>query len=202
MQILAALVIVSLLEVARRRLSVDKPGGLQQTFEVISEGIGAQTDDIVGHGGRRFVPLLFTLAMFIFLCNVIGIIPGLETPTDQITVTVGCALVAFCYDNFWGAKHHGIGHYLKTFLGPILPLAPLMLPIEIVSHLARVLSLSVRLMANMLAGHQVTLAFTSFVPILVPVIFEGLHIFVAALQAFVFILMTMIYLGGAVSEEH
>jgi F-type H+-transporting ATPase subunit a len=77
-----------------------------------------------------------------------------------------------------------------------------MLPIEIVSHLARVLSLSVRLMANMLAGHQVTLAFTSFVPILVPVIFEGLHIFVAALQAFVFILMTMIYLGGAVSEEH
>jgi len=202
MQILAAGVMVILLSLARRRLSVDKPGGLQQTFEMLSEAIGEQSDDIVGHGGRRFVPLLFTLAMFIFLCNILGIIPTLETPTDQISVTVGCALVAFCYYNFWGARHHGVGHYMKTFMGPIAIMAPLMVPIEIVSHLARVLSLSVRLYANMLAGHQVTLVFTSLVPLLVPVVFEGLHIFVAALQAFIFILLTMIYLAGAVSEEH
>ena len=202
MQILAAVVMVALLEMVRRRLSVERPGGLQQTFEGLAGAIGEQSDDIVGHGGRRFVPLLFTLAMFIFICNVLGIIPTLETPTDKISVTVGCALVAFCYYNFCGARHHGIGHYLKTFMGPIAPMAPLMVPIEIVSHLARVLSLSVRLYANMLAGNQVTLVFTALVPLLVPVVFEGLHIFVAALQAFIFVLLTMIYLAGAVSEEH
>jgi len=202
MQILAVLVLMILMAVARSRLSVDKPGGLQQFFEMITGAIGEQLDDIVGHGGRKFVPLLFTLAMFIFVCNVLGIIPGFATPTDQITVTLGCALVAFCYYNYWGARHHGVGHYLKTFMGPVWWLAIIMIPIELVSHLARVLSLSVRLYANMLAGHQVTLVFTSLVPVLVPVVFEGLHIFVAALQAFIFILLTMIYLAGAVSEEH
>jgi F-type H+-transporting ATPase subunit a len=202
MQILAALVIVILLTLVRSRLSVDKPGGLQQAFEMIVEGIAGQLDDIVGHGGKKFVGLLFTLAIFIFVCNVLGIIPGFATPTDQISVTAGCALVAFFYYNYWGARHHGILHYMKTFMGPIPLMAPLMIPIEIVSHLARVLSLSVRLYANMLAGHQVTLVFASLVPVLVPVVFEGLHIFVAALQAFIFILLTMIYLAGAVSEEH
>jgi F-type H+-transporting ATPase subunit a len=202
MQVLAALLIVIVLTLVRSRLSVDKPGSLQQFFEMITEGIGGQLDDIVGHGSRKFIPLLFTLAIFIFVCNVLGIIPGFATPTDQITVTAGCALVAFCYYNYWGARHHGIGHYLKTFMGPIPILAPLMIPIELVSHLARVLSLSIRLYANMLAGHQVTLVFTGLVPLLVPVVFEGLHIIVAALQAFIFVLLTMIYLAGAVSEEH
>lgn len=202
MQILAALVLVALMSWVRSRLSADQPGKLQQVMELLTDGLGSQAEDVVGHGALKFVPLLFTLAMFIFVCNVLGIIPTLETPTDQISVTAGCALVAFVYYNYWGVRHHGLVPYLKTLMGPVLWLAWLMVPIELISHFARLLSLSVRLYANMLAGHLVTLVFIGLIPVLVPVVFEGLHVFVAALQAYIFVLLTMVYLAGAVSEEH
>jgi F-type H+-transporting ATPase subunit a len=117
-------------------------------------------------------------------------------------VTVGCALVTFAYYNYVGARAHGGGKYMAHFAGPMPILAPLMLPIELISHLARPLSLSVRLFANMYAGEQVTLVFLSLTYLVVPVAFMGLHIFVAFLQAYVFVLLTMTYVGGAVATEH
>jgi len=213
MQIVVALVLMGLFAWLRWRLSVDRPGKVQQVMELVVEGLGDQSEEIIGHEGRKFLPFLFTLAIFIFLCNVLGLIPGFETPTGiyveqapfklvGIYVTVGCALAAFVYYNYSGIRHHGLLSYARTFLGPVLVMAPLMFLIEVVSHSARVLSLSVRLFANMMAGHQITLIFASLLPLGVPVVFEGLHIFVAALQAFIFVVLTMVYLAGAVAEEH
>jgi F-type H+-transporting ATPase subunit a len=189
-------------------LSVERPGRIQQLMELLFEGIESQSQEIIGHGdhgapdGKQFAPLLFTLGLYIFLCNALGTIPIFETPTDQIMVTAGCALVAFMYYNFWGIRHHGILGYAKSFLGPVWWLAPLMLIIELISHLARALSLSVRLYANMLAGHRITLVFFSLIPVVLPSFFGALHIAVGALQAFIFVLLTTIYLSGAVSEAH
>lgn len=203
MQLLAALIIMALLGVVRAGVSMDRPGKLQQFFELIIDGIDGMLDEIVGHGAKIFIPMLFTLALFIFISNILGIIPTLETPTDQISATLGLALVAFVYYNYWGIHHHGVLGYIKaSFMGPMLAIAPLMLPIELVSHLARVLSLSVRLMANMIAGHNITLIFAGLVPLGLPILFEGLHMFVGALQAYVFIMLTTVYLAGAVAEEH
>lgn len=202
MQILVVAFIMIVLAVVRSQLSVDKPGKLQQLFEMIYEGLEAQGEEIIGHGAKTFVPLLFTIALFIFLCNVLGIIPTLETPTGEIYVTVGCALSALVYYHYWGLRHHGPFGYIKTFMGPMMAIAWLMLPIELVSHLARGLSLSVRLWANMVAGENISMIFMRLVPIGVPVIFEGLHIFVGLLQTYIFVLLTMVYLAGAVSEEH
>ncbi len=203
MQVFAALVIMVILGVVRAGISMDRPGKLQQFFELIIDGIDGMLDEIVGHGAKVFIPMLFTLALFIFLCNILGIIPSLATPTDQVSATLGLALVAFVYYNYWGIHHHGVRGYIKaSFMGPMMAIAPLMLPIEIVSHLARVLSLSVRLMANMIAGHNITLIFAGLVPLGLPILFEGLHMAVGALQAYVFIMLTTVYLAGAVAEEH
>jgi F-type H+-transporting ATPase subunit a len=213
MQIFVAGIIMIVLALARRRLSVDKPGGLQQVLEMVVDGLGAQAEEIVGHGGKKFLPLLLTLALFIFVSNVLGLVPILESPTGiyepeapfpmiGIYVTLGCALVALGYYHYWGIHHHGFVGYIRTFMGSVIFIAPLMFVIEVVSHLARGLSLSVRLFANMMAGHLVSLVFFSLVPVIIPVIFEGLHIFVALLQTYIFVMLTMVYLGGAVSEEH
>jgi F-type H+-transporting ATPase subunit a len=203
MQVLAALILMGILGVVRVGVSMDRPGKLQQFFELLIEGIDGMLEEIMGHGGRTFIPMLFTLALFIFLSNILGIIPSLETPTDQIAVTLGLALVSFVYYNYWGIHHHGVFGYIKaSFMGPMMAIAPLMLPIEIVSHLARVLSLSVRLMANMIAGHNITLIFMGLVPLGLPIMFEGLHLAVGALQAYVFVMLTAVYLAGAVAEEH
>lgn len=203
MQVLVVLILVVLLSWVRRRLSVDRPGVMQQFLELAVEGLETQGEEIIGHGAKRFLPLVFTLGIFIFLCNILGIVPTLETPTDQIYVTVGCALVSLVYYHYQGIRHHGLLGYIRTFMGPVLAIGPLMLLIEIVSHLARGLSLSVRLMANMVAGNNITLVFEERIYGLVaPIPFEGLHIFVGALQAYIFVLLTMVYLAGAVAEEH
>jgi len=202
MQIIVVAIIMVLLWVVRRRLSMDKPGKLQQVMELVVDGLGSQAEEIIGHGSKKFLPLLLTLGLFIFLSNILGMIPSLSTPTAEISVTLGCAVAAFAYYNYWGLHHHGLFGYLRTFMGPVLAIGPLMFLIEIVSHLARVLSLSVRLMANMLAGQNISLIFMGLVPLAVPVVFEGLHMFVALLQAYIFVLLTMVYLAGAVSEEH
>ena len=128
-------------------------------------------------------------------------IPGFESPTAVAVVPLGCALAAFIYYQVQGFKHAGIG-YLKHFAGPMPVLAPLMVPIELISHLARVLSLTVRLYANMYAGDMVTVVFVSLIPVAIPIPFLGLHIFVSLLQTYIFVLLTTVYLQGAVSEEH
>jgi F-type H+-transporting ATPase subunit a len=202
MQILVALLMVGILLAVRSSLSVEKPGTLQHIFELIHSFISQTSDEQVGHhDGHKHVLLFETLFIFLLLANLIGLIPGFMSPTQAIYVPLGCALVAFLYYNYVGLKKDA-GHYLKHFLGPIPVLAPLMIPIEIISHIARPLSLTIRLFANMYAGEQVTLVFLSLTYLVAPVIFMGLHVFVSVLQAYIFVLMTMIYVAGAVAEEH
>jgi F-type H+-transporting ATPase subunit a len=151
MQLLVAILMVILLFVLKSRLSVDKPGTLQHLFEMIHGFIKDTADDQVGHDGHKHVLLFETLFIFLLLANLIGMIPGFMSPTQAIYVPLGCALLAFAYYNYVGLKKDA-GHYLKHFLGPIPALAPLMVPIEIISHVARPLSLTIRLFANMYAG--------------------------------------------------
>jgi len=185
-----------------RRLSVDRPGMWQHALEVSWNGIGDHGDEVIGHGGgHRFLPYLFTLFFFILICNLIGMIPGFESPTADITVTVGLALITFFYYHAVGIHRHGVFGYLKTFAGPILGLAWLMFPLEIFSHFARVLSLSVRLYANMYAGELITTIFLALVPVS-GFLFLGLHTFIALLQAYIFLVLAMVYLSGALAEEH
>lgn len=201
MQVLAVIVLIVFFLIVRSRLSVDKPGKLQLTVEMAEEFMGDQAEQIIGHDYRRHLPYLVALGFFILLCNLLGLIPGFESPTADPTVPLGCAVATFIYYHFYGIRHHG-AHYIKQFLGPLGALAWLMLPIEIISHFARILSLTVRLYANMFAGDMVTLAFFSLVPVLVPVAFLGLHLFVALVQTFIFVILATVYVGMAVSDEH
>jgi F-type H+-transporting ATPase subunit a len=148
--------------------------------------------------------------MFILSCNLIGLVPGLESPTAVPVVPLGCALLTWFYYHFQGLRTNGPVGYLKHFIGPqegiplwariiVLILLP---PIEVFSHLARVLSLTVRLFANMFAGEMVTLVFFSLIPLVVPVVFDGLHIFVSLIQTYIFVLLSCVYLGEATGQEH
>lgn len=207
----------------RFRLSVAKPGAVQQTMELLIDGVYSLIDDIIGHHGRRYLPMVGTIGLFILLMNLISVIPGFESPTANYTVTCACALVAFLHYNYVGVRHHGLLGYVKHFMGPIPALAILMLPIELISHAARILSLTVRLWVNMFVSellygvflwltgllylflreqNRVLGLLATFVPAVAPLIFIGLHIFVAFLQAFVFTLLPIVYLSGAVAEEH
>jgi F-type H+-transporting ATPase subunit a len=185
----------------RSRLSVDNPRGLQHIFESVEGFVQGQSAEIIGHHSESYTPFLATLCFFILFCNLIGVIPGFESPTAVPVVPLGCAICAFVYYQFQGFRHAGIG-YLKHFAGPMPALAPLMIPIELISHLARVLSLTIRLYANMFAGDMVTFVFFSLIPIGIPVAFLGLHIGVSLLQTYIFVLLTTVYVSGAVVEEH
>ena len=143
-----------------------------------------------------------TLFIFILFMNLIGVVPGFEAPTMNPSVPAGCAMATFVYYNFVGVQANGILKYLAHFAGPMWWMAPLMIPIEIISHLARPLSLTIRLYANMYAGEQVTLVFLGLTYFLVPAVFMGLHVFVSLLQAYIFMLLTMMYVAGATAHEH
>jgi F-type H+-transporting ATPase subunit a len=193
---------VALFLLVRSRLSVDNPHGLQHLFELVDGFLKGQSDEVIGgHHNEAYTPFLAALLYFILFCNLIGLIPGFESPTALAVVPLGCAICAFLYYQAQGFKHAGIG-YLKHFAGPVWWLAWLMLPIEIISHLARVLSLTIRLYANMFAGDMVTLVFFSLIPLGVPIAFLGLHIGVSLLQTYIFVLLTTVYLQGAVGSEH
>jgi F-type H+-transporting ATPase subunit a len=202
MQILVAVLLLIVFLMVRSRLSVDKPGGLQHIFEGLHGFVTDQSREIIGHHSEGYTGFLVALGIYILTCNLLGLIPGFESPTAAPSVPLGCAIVAFVYYNLQGIKRLGPVKYAKHFAGPMPALAPLMIPIEIISHLARVMSLTIRLFANMFAGDMVTLVFFSLVPIGVPLIFLGLHIGVSLLQAYIFILLTTVYLSGAVAEEH
>jgi F-type H+-transporting ATPase subunit a len=201
MEIMVALIIVVVFAILRPQLSMDRPGKLQHIFEVIYDFLHGQTDEAVGHHGQRYLPFFGTLFIFILFANLIGVVPTFESPTMFPSVPAGLAVSAFLFYNYAGIRENGIGKYLAHFAGPMPLLAPLMIPIEIISHLARPLSLTIRLYANMFAGEQVTMAFLGLTFVFgFP--FMGLHIFVSFLQAFVFTLLTMIYVGGATAHEH
>jgi F-type H+-transporting ATPase subunit a len=210
MELLVFFVLIVLFVLLRSRLSVDSPNGLQHTFETLEGFVLDQGREIIGPHSDPHIPFFAILFIFILLCNLIGLIPGFESPTGVPVVPLGCAICAFVYYHTQGFKHSG-PKYLMHFFGPPMEgmpliarilLALLMLPIELVSHFARLLSLTVRLWANIFAGDLITLVFFSMIPIGVPIIFDGLHIVVSVLQAYVFMLLAVIYVSGAVAEEH
>jgi|SRR5205085_235223 len=202
MEVVVVAFLVLVFVLIRARMSVEKPRGLQHLTELLHEFITNQSADIIGPHSERFTPLLSAFFLFILFGNLIGLIPGLESPTANPAVPLGCALVAFIYYNYYGVREQGPVGYARHFLGPVSWLSPLMLPIEIVGNLARVMSLTIRLFANMFAGDKVTLVFISLIPIGVPVIFLLLHTGVSFLQAYIFTLLVTIYLSGAVAHEH
>jgi F-type H+-transporting ATPase subunit a len=202
MEILVLVLILVGVLLLRRRLSVDSPGRFQHAAEVVVEFTQGMVDEIIGPGGRRYVSMLGTLGIFVLLCNLLGLFPTLQTPTAHYEVTLGCAVAAFLYYNFQGFRHHGVVGYLKHLCGPMMAIAVLMFPIEVFSNFFRLLSLTVRLWANMLVGNILESIFTGLVPIAIPALFMGLHVFVSFMQAYIFMLLPAVYLSFAVSEEH
>jgi F-type H+-transporting ATPase subunit a len=161
-----------------------------------------QAKENVGNHGPQYLTMFGTLFIFILFSNLIGVIPGLESPTQVPFVPAGCAMIVFLYYNYLGIRENGVGKYLAHFAGDTPALAPLMIPIEIISHLARPMSLTIRLFANMFAGDKVTMVFLSLTYLVLPAVFMGLHVFVGFLQAYIFALLTMVYVGGAVAHGH
>jgi len=201
-ELLVLALILTAALVLRRRLSVENPGKFQQMMEVYLQFTQDLANDVIGHDGKRYVAMIGTFGLFVVTCNLIGIIPTMDTPTASIYVTLACATLAFLYYNYHGVRAHGVLGYLKHFCGPIVALAFLMFPLEIVSDSFRMLSLSVRLWANMLVGGLIEEVFAGLVPLVVPSIFIALHIFVSFLQAYVFMILPAVYVSLAVAEEH
>ena len=200
--ILVALTILSL--AIRARLSVEYPGTMQILAEDALAFLNGLLHDFVGDKGARYLPLVGTMGVFILVGNLMGLVPGLMAPTSSINVTLGCALTVFVYYHIQGFREQGIGPYLKHFAAPPgvpILMAPIMLPIELISHLSRVLSLSLRLFGNIFGEELVILILFSIVPFLVPLPMLLLGIVTGTLQAFIFVMSTTIYLGGAVATE-
>ena len=201
MEIVVFLALLVFFVVVRATLSVDKPGPPQHIAEMLHGFVSEQAESIIGHGFERYVPFVTIIFVFVLLSNLLGLLPGFISPTAKPWVPLGVATLTFLYYQYQGVRENGPG-YIKQFMGPIWWISWLMLPIEIISHLARILSLTVRLYANMFAGDMVTLVFFSLVPLALPTVFLGLHLFVSVIQAFVFMLLAMIYLAQATSHEH
>ena len=221
--------------VLRSRLSVEKPGAMQQVAEMLLTnpmgfGIKDLLDENVHHGASQFIPFVGTISVFVLLGNLMGAFPSsfLTPPTVNPTVPLACAVLTFLYFNWQGVRHHGVGGYLLTFAGSPRDfgawiLAILLFPVEVVSTTARILSLTVRLWANMFASDLIYVIFLSLLaggasfgwgkspvlgvvlavfPATIPVLFIGLHIFVSVIQAYVFTVLPAVYLGLATAEEH
>jgi F-type H+-transporting ATPase subunit a len=211
----------------RGRIRADRPGATQQVMELLlvnpmGVGIRDLLEDIVGHGSEQHIPLIGTVALFIFFSNMLAVVPGLMSPTAAVTVPLGCAVVVFIYYNRFGLKKHGVGGYAKTLLGPVPAISPIMFVVETFSHFARLLSLTVRLWANMMVSELIFVSFlglsiglftflghrnaagyaSAIVPVGIPLALTFFHIFEAVLQAFIFTILSIVYLGLATAEEH
>ena len=203
MALLVLLISAIVFPLMSRRLSRDNPSGFQQLMELVVDGLKALLQDIVGPHSEKFLYIIGGFASFIFISNLFGLFFFLQPPTSNPNTTFGLALTAFLYYNAQGIKEQGLLHYLKHFTGPILILAPLFIVIEIIGHLARILSLGMRLFGNIFGEHTATGIFMGMLPFVLPWPMMGLGIFGAFLQTFVFIMLTMVYIGGAVTvEEH
>ena len=202
LELLVVAGLIAFFLIVRLTLSVETPNPLQQVAEMVHEAIGNQADQIIGHGYERFQAFVTCIFLFVLLNNLLGAIPGVAAPTTSPAVPLGLAVLTFLFYNFQGIRAQGLVGYIKHFAGPVWWMAWLIFPIEVVSHLARVLSLTIRLYANMFASDLVTLVFFSLVPLAIPALFLGLHVAVSVIQAFVFMLLAMIYLSLAVAHEH
>lgn len=226
MEILVVLLAMIFFLWLKGRISVDRPGPIQQVMELLltnpmGVGIRDLIRDNIHEGGDQFLPLIGSIGMFILFCNLINLVPTLEAPTTTVSVPLGCAVVVFVYYNFIGIWKMGFVGHGKHFLGPSVWLSPLILPMEVFSHLFRMLSLTVRLWVNMLVSEMLYVIFlgmmvaiyvylgklgtlgqgAAILPLFVPMALILLHIFEAILQAFVFTVLPVIYVAGAV-EEH
>ena len=189
--------------IVRATLSVEKPNTAQQIAEMVHEFSRGQCEQVIGHGYERFQSFVTCVGIFILLNNFVGLFfPKLVTPTSQPVVPLGVAVLTFLYYNFHGVREQGPIGYMKHFAGPVWWMSPLLFPVEVISHLARVMSLTIRLYANMLASDLLTVIFFSMIPLAVPVVFLGLHFLVSIIQAYVFMLLAMIYIAMAVAHEH
>ncbi|MCP3176293.1 F0F1 ATP synthase subunit A [Desulfuromonas sp. KJ2020] len=177
------------------------PKGMQNFMEVVVSGVENLIEETMGPKGKAYFPLIATFALFILVSNLIALIPGFYPPTANLNTNGALALTVFAMTHIIGLKEHGIS-YLKHFMGPILVLAPLIFIIEIIGHLARPLSLSLRLFGNMYGHEIVLMIFLALVPFLLPVPMMLMGVLVAFIQAFVFTLLAMIYIAGALEEAH
>jgi F-type H+-transporting ATPase subunit a len=202
LEVLVAFCLLVFFLIVRFTLSVERPNVAQHLAELIHEFTGTHADQIIGHGYEKYQGFITAVLLFVVFNNLCGLFPGVETPTSAPVVPLGIAACTFLFYNFHGIREQGIVGYLKHLAGPIWWIAPLLFPIEIISHLARIMSLTIRLYANMFASDLVTLVFFSLVPFAIPAVFLGLHAFVSLIQAYVFFLLSAIYLGIAVSHEH
>jgi len=200
MVIFVAALLIVLLGLASRKLSII-PSKRQSFLELIIQGFEGQLVEIIGEEGRKFLPMIATVGLFVFSANMIGLVPGFMSPTSKLNVTAGCALTVFVYYHWQGMKAQGVLRYLKHFTGPIPALAPLLLPIEIISHFSRPVSLSLRLFGNIFAEELLIVIIASIVPFVLPLPFMAVAIFTSVIQAFVFVLLACIYIAGAVAHE-
>lgn len=203
MTLLLLLLIAILFPLAARGFHRDKPSKLQSFLEMIVSFLRGLTDETIGHGGQKYLPIVGGLFLFIAMGNLFGLFFFLQPPTGSLSTTVALAVVSFVYFNYQGIREHGLGGYLKHFMGPLLLIAPLFFVIEIIGTFARILSLSLRLFMNIFGEHTTTNVFASLVPVVVPWPMMALGIFTALLQAYVFALLTAVYVSGATAhEEH
>ena len=196
--VVAALLVV-LLGLASRKLAL-VPSGRQSVLEIVVQAFDGLLTDTIGPEGRKYLPVVGTVGLFVFGCNLIGLVPGFMAPTSKLNATLGCALVVFLYYHWQGVRSQGL-KYFKHFMGPIPALAPLMIPIEIISHFSRPVSLSMRLFGNIFAEELLIVIMASILPFLLPLPFMAVAIFTSLIQAFVFVLLSCIYIAGAVAHE-
>ncbi len=198
---LAMAILIGLALAARFSLKKTAPTGVQNLLETVVSSLENFVVDIMGPEGKHYLTLIGSLFLFILVCNLQGLIPGFDSPTANINTTLALALVSFAATHYIGVKRHGF-KYIKHFMGPMWALAPLMLPIELISHLARVMSLTFRLFGNMVAKHKLLLVLALLAPYIAPVPILGLGLLVSFVQALVFTLLTMLYLSGSIEEAH
>jgi F-type H+-transporting ATPase subunit a len=202
--LLAAAIVLLIAKLATANVRV-VPTGTQNLLEAYLSGVLAMGADVMGkEEARRYLPLVATIGLFVGISNIIGIIPGFEAPTAFLDFTLAIALVVFVYYNFEGIRRNGVVKYFTHFLGPVWWLAWLMFPIEIVSHISRIISLSFRLFGNVKGDDMFLMVILMLAPWLLPMIPFALLSFMALLQAFIFMMLTYVYLGGAVliSDDH
>lgn len=201
MAVLATLILILFFKYSVRNLSLF-PGKMQNFLEMIFKFFRSLVDDMIGEQGRKFIPVLATLGLFIAVSNLIGLLPEMESPTANLNTTAGCAIFVFLYYHWQGIKKHGPWGYFKTFCGPVWWLSWLFLPIEIVSHFSRPLSLSMRLFGNIFGEDLVIIIIAQLVAFVAPLPVMALAVFTSLLQAFIFVMLSTIYLAGAMEHEH
>jgi len=200
MSLIVAAGLILFFGLASRRLNL-VPSKLQGILELIIQAFENILVETIGERGKKYLPLIATIGLFILVCNLLGLVPGFMSPTSKLNVTLGCALVVFFYYHWQGIRSQGLFKYLKHFMGPIPLLAPLLIPIEIISHFSRPVSLSIRLFGNIFAEELLIVVIASIIPFFLPLPFMAIAIFTATIQAFVFVLLSCIYIGGAVAHE-